>query len=57
MKTIWVLGDNPSYSADSRQLGGVPQERVLGRVALVYWPPARAGFPAPEPIKLRLPVR
>jgi signal peptidase I len=40
---LWVLGDNPASSADSRQMGWIPLERILGRVALLYWPPIRAG--------------
>jgi len=44
-RTLWVLGDNPGGSADSRQMGGLPLERVVGRVVLLYWPPIRAGLP------------
>ena len=40
---IWVLGDNPADSSDSREFGAVQRERLLGRVAWRYWPPARAG--------------
>ena len=55
--TLWVLGDNPSVSSDSRQLGGIPTERVVGRVALLYWPLARAGLPSSDSRGLRLPAR
>ena len=57
LRTIWVLGDNPEVSADSRQLGGIPVERVIGRVVLLYWPLARAGPPSSESRGLRLPAR
>ena len=32
--TLWMLGDNPRDSLDSRQLGPVPSDRIIGRVAL-----------------------
>ena len=47
-RTLWVLGDNPASSADSRQMGGIPLDRVVGRVVLLYWPPARVGLPPPS---------
>lgn len=34
----FVLGDNRSQSRDSRVLGTVPRESIVGRVWLVYWP-------------------
>lgn len=37
----WVLGDNPRASTDSRQYGPVPDDLVVGRVVLRYWPPRR----------------
>jgi len=40
---IWVLGDNPEESVDSRSFGPVARDRVLGRVVFRYWPPSRAG--------------
>lgn len=45
---LWLMGDHRSGSADSRaHLGSpgggmVPQERVVGRVVAVVWPPDRA---------------
>ncbi len=36
--SVWVLGDNPSESADSRTFGAIPLHRVRGRVAWRYWP-------------------
>src|SRR5262245_7390820 len=38
---VWVEGDDPSSSTDSRSFGGVPAALVKGRVVLVWWPPAR----------------
>lgn len=43
---LWVLGDNAGNSSDSRTLGPVPRDRVIGRVAWRYWPPLRAGVPS-----------
>jgi len=47
-RKLWVLGDNPVSSADSRQIGWIPLERIVGRVAFLYWPPVRAGQPPSE---------
>ena len=46
---VWLMGDHRSDSSDSRAHLGDPgggMERlddVIGRAALVYWPPSRAG--------------
>jgi len=43
--SLWMMGDNRRYSADSRAHMGdpgggfVPQSRVVGRVIAVIWPP------------------
>lgn len=55
--SLWVLGDNPAASADSRQTGAIPADRVVGRVALLYWPLSRAGPPPSDSAGLRLPDR
>ena len=34
----YVIGDNRSNSNDSRAWGIVPEENIVGRVWLVYWP-------------------
>ena len=39
----FVVGDNRSYSSDSRTWGFVPKESITGRAWLVYWPPKSAG--------------
>ena len=55
---IWVMGDHRSDSADSRAHlgdpgGGMVQlDDVIGRAAMVYWPPSRAGtLAAPDSLK------
>ena len=44
---LWLLGDNPARSTDSRTLGAFPPDAVLGRVRWRYWPPAGASFGPP----------
>lgn len=38
---VFVLGDNSPQSHDSRQLGPVPLEDLVGRAWAVAWPPSR----------------
>jgi len=38
---IWVEGDEPEASSDSRRFGPLPIERVRARVRWVWWPPER----------------
>jgi signal peptidase I len=40
--SLFVLGDNRGDSDDSRSLGSVPESAVIGRAAVVVWPPDRA---------------
>ena len=40
----YVLGDNRRSSNDSRDWGLVPQENLIGRAWMRYWPPASLGF-------------
>lgn len=36
--TIFLVGDNPGASTDSRDFGAVRREQVLARVRWRYWP-------------------
>jgi len=36
---LFVLGDNRNESSDSHIWGYVPEENVIGRADIVYWPP------------------
>ena len=38
---LWVEGDDPGRSTDSRHFGPVGRDAVRGTVRLVYWPPGR----------------
>ena len=40
---VWVEGDNPLYSIDSRHFGPLPLSSLRGRVSLRLWP-IRRGF-------------
>ncbi|MFC7679764.1 signal peptidase I [Paenibacillus sp. GCM10028914] len=35
---VFVLGDNRSNSTDSRMIGYVPLEDIIGRADLIFWP-------------------
>ncbi|KXZ50500.1 hypothetical protein GPECTOR_16g675 [Gonium pectorale] len=35
---VWLQGDNPPHSLDSRQYGAVPMALIRGRVVLQVWP-------------------
>ncbi|RFU71266.1 signal peptidase I [Peribacillus saganii] len=35
---LFVMGDNRRYSKDSRHIGAVSMEKVLGETNMVYWP-------------------
>ncbi|HOW35882.1 MAG TPA: signal peptidase I [Candidatus Omnitrophota bacterium] len=39
--TYYVLGDNSGSSKDSRYWGFVPEELLIGRAELIYWPLTR----------------
>ena len=32
------MGDNRRFSKDSRHIGTVPMEKIIGKTSLVYWP-------------------
>lgn len=40
----FVLGDNSPISRDSRYWGMVPEENVIGKATLIYWPIKRFGL-------------
>lgn len=41
--TLFVMGDNRCDSEDSRFLGAVPSDKVIGRAFLIIWPTKRIG--------------
>lgn len=42
--TIFVMGDNRSNSADSRDIGFIKYEQVVGRADLIFWPFSKIGL-------------
>jgi signal peptidase I len=48
--TYLMLGDHRDNSADGRVFGFVPQEFLVGKAFMVYWPPKRfGGLPDEDP--------
>lgn len=35
---LFVMGDNRRYSKDSRHIGTIPFDDVLGNTSIIYWP-------------------
>jgi signal peptidase I len=42
----FMLGDNRQSSCDSRVWGALEEDRIIGEVFALYWPPGRLGFAA-----------
>ncbi|MDX8046918.1 signal peptidase I [Gracilibacillus sp. S3-1-1] len=41
---VFVLGDNRPGSTDSRQLGFIPMDEIVGVASVSYWPLNKIGF-------------
>ena len=41
---VFVLGDNRGNSTDSRMLGVIPIEQLVGKTSFIYWPFERIQF-------------
>ena len=35
---VFVMGDNRRFSKDSRHIGTIPMDEILGKTSIVYWP-------------------
>lgn len=36
--SLFVMGDNRRNSKDSRDIGAIPMEKVIGTTSIIYWP-------------------
>lgn len=41
---VFVLGDNRTNSTDSRLLGPIPMDQIVGKASVIYWPFDRFEF-------------
>lgn len=48
VEEYFVMGDNRGNSSDSRQYGPLPQDRIIGKAWVTYWPPEDIGL-VPNP--------
>jgi signal peptidase I len=44
--SYYLLGDNRRSSCDSRFWGALEEDRIIGEVFVIYWPPQRIGLAA-----------
>jgi len=42
-ESVWVMGDNRGNSRDSRWIGPIPEENIVGRAFVRIWPFSRLG--------------
>jgi signal peptidase I len=40
---VYVMGDNRTDSEDSRLLGPIDEDRIIGRAFVIIWPPGSIG--------------
>jgi len=40
--SVWVMGDNRTNSSDSRYIGPIPEDKIVGRAFVIVWPFNRA---------------
>lgn len=41
---VFVLGDNRRYSKDSRHIGLISMEEIIGNTSIIFWPPNEMGL-------------
>jgi signal peptidase I len=41
---VWVVGDMPAASSDSRTFGAIERTAIRGEILARYWPPSRLKF-------------